>query len=800
MRIPLSWLKEFVTISDSPEKIAHLLTMAGIEVEHWETIGENVREIVVAKVITSEKHPQADKLSLASVTDGKNIYQIVCGASNCRAGIKVALARVGTTVSNGKHSLVIKKAKIRGVESEGMLCSAEELGLPETKGEGIIEIPDHIEEGTSLAELYADTLFTIALTPNLNHCGSIIGIARELGALTKQPVHIPQKIPNEAPQKTENYLSVVIEDTESCPRYTCRIIQNVQVAASPHWLKSRLEKCGLRSINTIVDITNYVLLEMGHPLHAFDYDKVAKHQIVVRQAKNNEIVTTLDEKKRILHPPMLTISDSNQPIAIAGVMGASNAEIDENSKTIILESAYFQPVSIRKTSKQLALQTDASKKYERGTDPNALLTALNRAVILIQEVAGGEILAHPIDSKAKEFIPLSISCRLSRIHRILGIGLSRGEVEEIFQRLGFPYFWDGIDAFSVHIPTYRTDITQEIDLIEEVARLYGYDHIPRKGIPYLPSSLPSTPIFLFENAVRNRLVAEGLQEFITCDLIGPKLLEWVHDSSSNEEMIHVLNPTSIEQSILRTTLLPGLLQVVKYNIDHQNRDMGGFEIGRVHFREGESYKEQSVVALILSGSKLSKYWDQPTSLFDFFDLKGLIENLLAEFGIVPSSYKNMHLSTFHSGRQASIFVGELEIGSFGEIHPSIQRRVDVSQRIFFAECNLHDLLRLAAPLQKIQRLTLFPASERDWTLTINTSIPFDEIIHIIQKQQSSLLEELSLKNIYRNDKIGDEFHNITLHFVYRDSTKTVEQEDVEKEHLRLTTAVSEQLHNFIKIV
>lgn len=795
MRIPLSWLKEFIPITQTPEEIAKILTMAGLEVDSFETIGENLKGVVVGYVMESSKHPNADKLSVATVTDGKETIQVVCGGPNCRKGIKVALARIGTVLKNDNEEFTIKKSKIRGIESFGMLCGSEEIGLPKGEEGMIMELSPDLPEGKPLSDIYADTYFEISLTPNLSHCNSILGVARELAALIEQSLNLPKIELHESEDLIENSFHVTVEDPVNCPRYACRLIKNIQVGPSPDWLKNRLEICGFRSVNNVVDAVNYVQLEMGHPLHAFDYDKLQGREIVVRKAQEGEIIQTLDGKERVLQGAMLTICDKTKPVAIAGVMGGLDSEIQETTKNLILESAYFDPMSIRRTSKQLNLMSDASKRFERGTDPNQILTVLTQAAHLIQKLAGGEIQSGVIDIQSKEFPATIISCRLSRINRLLGVILSRGEVENVFKRLQFKCHWDNQDLFIVHVPTYRNDIKSEIDLVEEAARLYGYDNIPRVGGKYLASSHPSPEIYYFEKEVRSRLIGEGLNEFLTCDLIGPSLLQIVQDPS--ESMIKVLNPTSIEQSILRTSLLPGLLQVVKHNFDHQNHQIAGFEIGRIHFKEGEKYQEQPVAGIILSGNSTPHYWGEKESEFDFFDLKGIIENLLAVLRIPQVIYKNIGLKTFHSGRQASLFIDSLELGSFGEIHPSIQRRLDVPQRIFFAELNLEAFLKLAKPIEKVKPLSIYPASERDWTLTISDTYPYADLQELILNQKCSYLEEVSLKVIYRSDKLPKGYQNLTLHFVYRDPSKTIEQEIVEKEHQKLILSALEKLGNTV---
>ncbi|WP_068467104.1 phenylalanine--tRNA ligase subunit beta [Candidatus Protochlamydia phocaeensis] len=798
MRIPLSWLKEYIDLTLSPGEIAKILTMAGLEVDGYETIGASFSGIVVGRVLEAEKHPNADKLTVATVTDGSQTYQVVCGAPNCRKGLKTAFALLGATLQDEGKEFKIKKTKIRGVESSGMLCSGAELGLSDEQ-DGIMELPEELPEGMSLSDIYADTIFEISLTPNLGHCASVIGVARELAAAIGSALRYPAISLKEAAQSVEESVQVEVVDKDACPRYTCCVIKDVKVGPSPDWLKQRLEKCGIRSVNNVVDVTNYVLLEMGHPLHAFDYDQIEGQRLLIKKAQEGEAFETLDGKVRALQSSHLMICDAKKPIAIAGVMGGMNSEVSEQTHHIALESAYFDPVSIRKTSKQLGLQTDASKRFERGTDPNQLTTSLNRAAMLIRELAGGHIQAGEIDIKAKDFPEAVIHCRLARINRMLGTFLSRGEVEDIFKRLGFGTHWDGQDRCAVRVPTYRVDLKEEIDLVEEVARLYGYDNIPRQGGAYHSSSLPPAPIYVFEKEVQARLIAEGLQEFLTCDLIGPSLINIVQDySMPPESVVSVVNPTSIEQSILRTSLLPGLLQVVKYNIDHQNHHIGGFEIGRIHFKDGNQYKEQSVAGIILTGKSSPHHWDIKSHDYDFYDLKGIVENIFNELGIPQPVFKNLGIETFHSGRQASVFVNSLEIGSIGEIHPAIQRRLDVSQRILFGEFNLHDLMQMAKRREKTEPLAIYPGSERDWTFTITDKVSFDVILDAIKSQQSQLLERVSLLDIYRSDKLSPGYQNMTLRFTYRDPSKTIAQDVVEAEHQRLLAEVVNRLGEALK--
>jgi len=795
MKLPLSWIKEYIDITLPPNEIAQILTMAGLEVDGIETIAPSFQGVVVGQVSHSEKHPNADKLSLAKVTDGKEVYQVVCGAPNCRAGMHVAFAPVGAVIQEENGSTFkIKPTKIRGVESFGMMCSGKELRLSD-EADGILDLPKDLPLGADLATFYSDTIFEISLTPNLNHCASVIGVVRELSAATKLPVKYPTiYVQEESSEGIHKFVKVTVKDAEGCPRYACRLIRNVKVQPSPFWLQQRLKACGVRPVNNIVDATNYALLEMGHPLHPFDYDRLEGKEIIVKMASEGEPFETLDHKARSLTKDDLMICDKVKPIALAGVMGGTTTEVSDATVNVLIESAYFQPRTIRKTSKRFGLQTDASKRFERGADPNGVIPTLNRAVMLMKELAGGEIVSDIIDVKGTEFPEKIISCRMGRINHLLGTHLSVSEVEEMFKRLHFISTYDGQDVFQVQVPTYRVDISAEVDLIEEAARIYGYENINRTAARCASSQMPHAPIFLFEREVRARLVAQGLQEFLTCDLIGPALVDIVKEEAMPaKDIVRVINPTSIEQSTLRTSLLPGLLQVVKYNIDHQNHDIRGFEIGRIHFKDKDQYKEQSMAGIILSGKRRPQYWGDKPQDMDFFDLKGVIENLLTEIGVASPTFKNIGLKAFHTGRQASIYVNSLELGSFGEVHPAILRRLDVTQRILFAELNLHDLfhVRSVGP-QKMRPLAIYPGSDRDLTLTLREEVPIEEVFAAIRSIPSAYLEDAALIDIYRSEKLGKDLKNVTFRFVYREKDKTIDQATVDAEHQRLVSTIMDR--------
>lgn len=796
MKLPLSWIKEYIELPHSAEEISDILTMAGLEVDAIEPAPLPYESVIVGKVIETKQHPEADKLCVATVSDGSDEFQVVCGAPNCRAGLITAFAKVGAKLTSGEKPFKIKKSKLRGVESMGMLCSEMELGLSE-EAEGIIEFPENYTAGTDLHEIYGDTIFEISLTPNLGHCASILGVSRELSAATGIPLKgkVLETLKNnfslgdEDSTDIRDLASISVQNTEHCPRYACRVIKDLKIAPSPVWLRRRVEGCGMRSVNNVVDITNLVLMEFGHPLHAFDYDKLEGHGIIVRSAEEGEKFHTLDDEHHTLNKEALLICDHEKPVALAGVMGGLNSEVGVLTKNVLLESAYFHPGNIRRTSK-ITVQSEASKRFERGTDPNNVLLALNKAADLMRELAGGTVIGGYIDNKESSFESWSAQCRYSRINSILGLQLAIGEVEEIFERLELSCEFDGDDTFTVNVPTYRNDIHEEVDLIEEVIRVYGYDNVEIRPAHYQSSPLPHTPLFSFEKKVRSQLVSEGLQEFLTCDLISPRQIETTTGKTIEaDSLIKVLNPTSVEQSVLRPSLLPGLLQVVRYNHDHKNFDISGFEIGKIHFKTEEGYMEQTMAGIILSGKTRPHNWSAKDEEINFYDLKGIVENQLSSLGISHYSFGDASFASFHPGRQASIHIQDTTVGSIGEVHPAVLRKLDIDQRVFFCTLNLQELLEFQKTEQKMSEIPVFPGSDRDWTITMKDEASMKNVFSAISSIPSKLLQKVTLRDIYRSEQIGEGLKNVTLRFVYRDNKKTVSQKSVEAEHTRITEKV-----------
>lgn len=792
MKVPLSWIKDFISISASPLEIADTLTLLGIEVEKITGLSPAFSNVVVGKVIAAHQHPNADRLRVAKVTDGTAEFQVVCGAPNCREGIVVAFARIGAELTDEEgKKWKIKKSKLRDVESEGMLCSAKELQLSD-EHEGIIELPSETPLGIDVASLVSDPVFDISLTPNLGHCLSVLGIARELAAAYKTDI---KKAATSCKESGLRTLLVEVENRQLAPRYACRIMTNIEVGPSPEWLQRRLTQAGQRPINNLVDIANYVMLEMGQPLHIFDLDTIDE-KIVVTTTKEPIRFQTLDEQERSIPPNTILISDAKKPLAIAGIMGGFSSAATPKTRNILIESAVFDPTSIRKSSRLLDLKTDASYRFDRGIDREAVLHALNRAAALIQEIAGGEI--HPaIDIQAEGFAPKKIECRLPRLHQMLGFSLSKNEIISLFERLEMKVHSEG-DVLLVTPPSYRNDVTQEIDLVEEVARIYGYNHIPRDKPVYKSSDLIDAPLFSLEKEVRALLLEQGLQECVTCDLISPELAHLTLEKGISENStIHVLHPRSIDQSVLRTSLLPGLLQVVRHNFNHQVETIPIFEVGRIHFRLQDQIEEASCAGILITGKNRPHHFDRKPADVDFFDLKGIVENLCEGLRIAKYSFEPSHLHTLHPWRQARIKSGDITIGVIGEVHPQLLSKFDLQERLFFAELHLPDLLHVKKKPRIYSELAAFPSSVRDWTVMIGETISMDELFKSIDRTKSPYLDHYYLLDLYTSDQLGQGQKNVTLRFVYRDRTKTISLETVEQEHQKLIQAVAEKLPNCV---
>jgi phenylalanyl-tRNA synthetase beta chain len=753
MRIPLSWLQEFVQVDLSAEEIGEVLTSLGLEVDSVEPLPLPFQGVIIGEVIEAVPHPEAERLQVATVNDGVEQHQVVCGAPNCRKGLKSAFAPVGAVLHTGEKPFKIKRAKLRGVESQGMLCSGAELGLGDDH-EGIIELEG--EAGTPLEALYGDTIFEISLTPNLGHCFSVLGVARELAAKTGAEVRMPSCRVESA---GKGVLPIELEAPELCPLYSYRLIRGVKVAPSSPEVQKRLEACGLRPRNNVVDVTNLVMQELGQPLHAFDAAKL-EEKVLVRASKEGEKLTTLDGVERSLPSDVPVICDGRGIVAIGGVMGGANSEVGEETVDVLLESAHFAPAAVRRASSRLDLKSDASRRFERGCDPAGVERALDRAASLIGGAVSERVVAGSLPA------PRRAQVRIDRVNQLLGSELSLGEVKGILERLEFqPKEMDG--TLDVGIPSYRFDVTSEIDLVEEVARLHGYDRLQGEALRFSVGDLRDAPEYLFEQQTKKRCVGLGLQELMTVNLISPE------QAGPFGGGVPLTNPSSEELSILRPSLLPGLLQVTKYNRDRGVDSLAGFEVGRVHSRSADHLVERPKLGIILYG-KRPPHFDEPEKDLDFLDLKGIVEVL-----VPGATFEKSSLEFLHPGRQASI--GEL--GWLGELHPS-----QLSGALY-AEIDLFLLSRVAEE-RRVVAPSPYPGSDRDWTLTVREEVPVQTIL---DAACAKLLQKVSLTAIYRSDTIGEGWKNVTFRFRYRDDRKTIAAQTVEKEHARVVKMVSDQL-------
>jgi phenylalanyl-tRNA synthetase beta chain len=800
MKVSYNWLKDYIDLTGiTPQELAEKLTRSGVEVESVEARNKGVQGIVVGYVAERSKHPDADKLNVCQVDVGaEQKLQIVCGAANVDAGQKVVVSVVGATLPGG---LKIKKAKLRGVESQGMICSAKELGmndklLPKDQQEGILVLPEDAALGADAAAYLGldDTILELGLTPNRSDCLSMVGVAYEVAAILGRKVDLPNLSVTEQGEPIEGKINISIEAPDHCTEYAARLISNVKLGPSPMWMQSRLIAAGIRPISNLVDITNYVMLEQGQPLHAFDYDSVQNGSIVVRLAKAQEVIKTLDDVDRTLDSEMLLITDGIKPIGIAGVMGGANSEVSADTRSILLESAHFSGSSIRKTAKKLGLRSEASLRFEKEVDPEAVVKALDRAAQLMAELAGGTVASGISVKKTKEDCPLQVSLRLERVNGLLGTSLTVEQVEGIMDRLFFPYEKSG-DALLVEVPTRRQDITREVDLIEEVARLHGYDQIPTT-LPIGASTRGSLTAFQrWIRDIRNTLISSGLFEVSTYSFSSESIMYDFASPFSETKGIALSMPMSEERSHLRVNLLPHLLQTAAYNNNRQNYDVAIFEMGRVFISEEEPLTklpvEQLCLAGLITGQVGADNWANKSQPADFFVLKGILESLFENIGIQGLSFKaSQELKGMHPGRTAELFIGETPIGFAGQVHPEMQQKYDVEETYVF-NLDLEKLYRNVQHKAAYQPLPKYPSSTRDLSIVVDDQIYAADIENTIKEQGGEILESVRLFDLYKGDKIGADKKSMTFSLIYRNPEATLTDKEVNTAHDRVVQSLEE---------
>ncbi len=783
MIVTYNWLKEFVEFDLTPEALADLLTMIGLEVEGIKKIGADLDDVVVAVVREKAQHPNADKLSLCQVDNGKEVLSIVCGAQNFKAGDRVALAQIGAVLPGDFR---IKRSKIRGSESFGMLCSEKELGLAE-ESEGIMLLPEGLQLGTPVFEALGlkDVIFEIGLTPNRADCLSVIGIAREIAAMLGKKVRYPSLEVVENGPAIDSVACIKINDEDLCPRYMARYVSGCTIGPSPAWMVKRLNDVGIRSINNVVDVTNYVLLEYGHPLHAFDYRLLAGGTVIVERAAEGESFSTLDGQERSLTSQDLTIRDAEKAIALAGIMGGGNSEISDATADILLESAYFAPSAIRRTARRLGMHTEASHRFERGADVSILPSALDRAASLIAELSGGRVAVGTIDVYPSPIKPRVISVRLERIARILGIEIPHDKVKGIFQSLEFGVESPEPGIFQVTIPTYRIDIEREIDLIEEVARLNGYENIP-VTMPKVCtfSDLPS-PHQALERKLRDLFITHGLSEVITYSFVNPSVFNklLLHDNDPRRKPILVLNPLSEDQSVMRTTLLPGLLDVTARNLSFRLLNVQVFEMRRIYLpADDQDLPVEPVYAAgILTGLRDPESWNRSAEQLDFYDVKGILENILETLGISNVVYEAGALEPFyHPGKACGVFVGKNHIGSFGEIHPTVQENYAIEKPLYYFELNFEKLLSFCTNVTSVSPPPRFPETFRDIAMLVQDDIETGIVLDCIRGNKIKEVENVELFDLYKGPGIPDGQKSIAVRVRYRSQERTLTDEEVNR--------------------
>ncbi len=786
MKAPLNWLREYVDIALPTKELAHKLTMAGSEVRGIEAIG-GWEHIVVGEVVAIEPHPNADLLRLATVDLGGERLSSVCGAPNVAVGQKVPFARIGAHLIDPESGELVKlkRAKIRGVASEGMVCSERELGISD-RHEGIMVLPSDAPLGLPLDDYLGDAILDLDITPNRPDCLSIIGIAREIAALTKQAVHIPDVRYKGLGDAIEQKASVEIVAPDLCPRYCASLITDVGVAPSPHWLEQRLLACGLRPINNIVDVTNYVLLEYGQPLHAFDYHKLARGSIIVRRAGDDSI-TTIDGVERRLASDMLVIADAQGPVAIAGVMGGSESEVTEETTAVLIESASFNPASLRRTAMSLKLRTEASLRFEKGLSPELPLVALRRATQLMAELSGGKVARGIIDVYPGEKEREPVSLTTGRARRVLGVDISQEQMVEVLGSLGFECRAVDSGELSVAVPYWRTDIQLADDLIEEIARIIGYDELPTT----LPSgSLPEyepNPMQALRARVTDILVGCGMQEVVTYSLTSPEAMQRVAPEIKVTPL-RVANPITTEQEYLRTTLRPGLLSALAANEKHEEGGIRLFEIGAVYLpREGELPEEQPMLAGALSGPRLDQSWHGLGEGLDFFDAKGVVEALFDRLG-VTASFEPAEDRALSPGRRAKIAVGGEEVGVIGELHPKVAGDLDISRPVYLFDIDMGRLLPATLGPHRYQSIPRFQATLRDIALVLDEAIPAERVNDIIQG--FPLVSRVSLFDVYFGEQVPAGKKSMAFRIVYQSPARTLTDEEVN----RMQAEMLDRLH------
>lgn len=795
MLVSLNWLKQYVDIDSlTPEELAEKITRSGIEVDAVIDRSQGMTNVVVGYVVSKEKHPDADKLNICQVEVGEgDVRQIICGAPNVAQGQKVIVALPGARLPGG---VKIKKAKMRGQESNGMICSLQELGIegrvvPKVYADGIYVLPEDAVPGSDALELIGlrDIVLELGLTPNRSDALSMLGVAYEVAAILSQEVKLPKINYETSSEKAQDYLKLRVEAKEN-PLYGAKVVKNVKIAESPLWLQHYLMAAGVRPHNNVVDITNYILMEYGQPLHAFDYDSLKTKEIVVRLANEGEKIVTLDDQERTLNSHNLVITNGIEPVAIAGVMGGANSEVTDSTTTVVIEAAYFDGLSVRRTSKELGLRSDSSARFEKGVDPNRVLLAAERAAQMLEELAGGEVLDGTVLIDELDKTPARVVVSPDFINTRLGMKISLEEMLSILNRLKFD-----VEAANglliIDVPTRRQDIKIEEDIVEEIARLYGYDEIPMT----LPSGGEQvgglTPYQAKRRVVRNLLEGSGLYQAITYSLTSDELAQKY--ALKAEDTTRLLMPMSEDRSTLRQSLIPHLVEAASYNVARKEESVALYEIGSVFLGQTEEklpYEEEHI-ALIVTGKWVDNAWLGEKVNADFFVAKGIVEALFEKLGLSERiSYEKAVVEGLHPGQTANILLDGEKVGIIGGLHPVERKKYDLKEA-FVAELNLQAIITASVEELVYKPVPRFPAMTRDIALELDRSKPAGEIVEIIRKAGTKLLKEVKVFDVYEGDKMTAGKKSVAFSLTYFDPERTLTDEEVVNAHEKVLKALAE---------
>ncbi len=869
MKISYNWLKQYIDLTLSPEELKEKMTFAGIEVEEMAFLGDELKDVVVGKIVTREQHPNADKLSLCTVNDGTTDYQVVCGAPNTREGQIIAFAPVGTTLGE----ITLKKAKIRGVESQGMICSEREMGISDNH-DGIMELPEDAPLGMSLPAYLGlhDIVYDVEITPNRSDLLGMIGIARDLAAILNIPVKLPEMplsaskvyhhdyvpkfdlrtvsreelltIPEIGPkradyilgyrekygfdtlqsllkvnkigkhileklmlefkpfgsvqevwQSIQEVLTLQNKAPKKCPRYTARFIKGVTVKESPEWLKKHLVSVGLRPINNIVDVTNYVMMEFGHPLHAFDYTQIEGHKIIVRTAKDGEPFQALDEEKHTLTSDDLVICDAKKPIALAGVIGGMNSQIDETTTDIVIEAANFLYSSVRKTATRLKINTDSSYRFERDiSDENAIL-ASDRAVQLILLTAGGALYDGVLDSYPHPLEPTVVALRPQKTREFLDVEIPTNRMVEILESLSILKIKEDEDTLLFRIPHYRKDITREADLIEEIIRIWGYNNVGTRAVL---QNIQNRDLFYMRRRIEDYLVDRGFFEAVNWPFADPEDLDRlkIAEDDQRRETAVIMNPVGVRFSIMQTTLLPNLLRNALHNINHGQHDIKLFELNKLYFRKNEKLaREETWVCGLMTGVRELGYWKARPENLDFFDVKGIVEELVFASGLQMPGVRETVQPYLMKGQAADITVGRDIAGCFGRLDPMIAKKYDLDAEIYVFEIRIDTLLdHWDEHRIEFTDVSRFPAVHRDLSILVQSRFTVEEIIAEIRQVNAQIIRDVSLFDVFTGKQVKEDYRSLAFKLSFQSPTKTLTDDTINKIFSKIVSRLEQKFN------